>query len=123
MTAGYSTQGAYSPDSLLAGETNLVTRKGTLISGENLVRGALLGKITSGGKLNLSLSAAVDGSEVPFGILAEDADASAGDVECVLYVKGHFNEDSITYGTAHTADSVREGLRDIGIHTESTVAT
>ena len=63
-TASYSSS-AFSPDKLIAGDMPLRSRPITLISGENLTRGAVLGKITSGGKYNLSLSAAGDGSETP----------------------------------------------------------
>lgn len=110
------TSDAYSPDSLLAGNADLlVGRKVTLITGQNLLRGAVLGKITASGKYNLSLSAAVDGSETPDLILAEDTDATAADVEAMAYSRGDFNENSLTIGTAHTADSIREGLRVKGV--------
>ena len=49
-------------DRLIAGDdADLVTDVGVLITGQNLTRGAVLGKITASGKLNLSLSAAVFG--------------------------------------------------------------
>ena len=110
------TSDAYSPDSLLAGNADLlVGRKVTLITGQNLLRGAVLGKITASGKYNLSLTAAVDGSETPDLILAEDTDATAVDVEAMAYSRGDFNENALTIGTAHTADSIREGLRVKGV--------
>jgi head decoration protein D len=107
----------YNPDRLLAGTTQgLVARQITLITGQNLVRGAVLGKITASGKYNLSLSAAVDGSQTPDAILAEDCDATAADKVTVAYFTGHFNDSRITLGAAHTAASIREGLRAKGIH-------
>lgn len=63
------------------------------------------------GKYNKSLSAAVDGSQTPDLVLAEDCDASGGDKVTVAYSAGHFNEASLTLGTAHTVDTIREGLR------------
>ena len=103
-------------DKLIAGSTvHLHTRKITLISGQNLTRGAVLGKITASGKYNLSLSAAGDGSQTPDAILAQDCDASGGDKEALAYFRGDFAESALTIGTAHTADSIREGLRDKGI--------
>lgn len=69
-----------------------------------------------------SLSAAVDGSQAPAVLLSEDCDASAGDKVTVAYFKGTFNENAITYGTGHTAASVREELRDIGISLQPTIA-
>lgn len=99
----------------------LLARKYTLVSGENVVRGTLLGQITSGGKVNKSLSGAGDGSQAPFGIAAVDADATDGDVEILVFTRGTFNENAITYGTAHTKDSVRAALRDLGIYLETPV--
>jgi hypothetical protein len=105
----------YTPDRLIAGGP-IKTGTGVLITGQNLARGALLGKITASGKLTLSLSAAGDGSQVPFAILAEDTDATGADTANVgIYLAGEFNEDRIVYGAAHTKDTVRDGLRDLGI--------
>lgn len=114
--AGFSTEGTYVPDSLHAGDFPIRTRKVTLITGQNLQRGALLGVITASGKYNLSLSGASDGSQTPKAILAEDVDATAADKDAVVYISGDYNETAITYGTAHTADTVREGLRDLNIY-------
>ena len=103
-------------DRLIASDTQLETDTGVLITGQNLVRGAVLGKITASSKLNLSLSAAVDGSEVPYAILAEDTDATAADVsETPIYLAGAFNSNALTIGTAHTVASIKDGLRAIGI--------
>lgn len=103
-------------DELIAGNANLlVSRKGTLVSGQNLKRGALLGRITTGGKLTLSLSASSDGSQTPVAVLAHDTDATGGDTETLFYERGDFNQAAITFGTAHTADSVRAALRSLGV--------
>lgn len=113
---------SYTPDRLHAGDFPIRTLDVTIASGQNLARGALLGKITASGKYVLSLAAAGDGSEVPSAILAEDVDASAGDKSGIVYVSGDFSEDAITYGTGHTADSVRAGLRDLNIYLHKPVS-
>jgi hypothetical protein len=115
MPASYTS--ATAPiEKLIAGNAHLLNARSiTLISGQNLVRGAVLGKITASGKYNLSLSAAVDGSQTPDLILAEDCDASGGDKPALAYSRGDFNENALTIGTAHTAASIREGLRAKGI--------
>jgi hypothetical protein len=103
-------------DALVAGNPHLlVTRQITLISGQNLGRGAVLGRITASGKYNLSLSAAGDGSQTPDLILAQDTNASAGDRVTIAYERGDFNEAALVLGAAHTAASIREGLRTKGI--------
>lgn len=111
-----SSQTVYNPDRLVAGNAGLLKSESiTLIAGQNLVRGAVLGKITASGKYTLSLSAPVDGSQTPDLILAEDTDASAGDKVTIAYSRGDFDENALTIGTAHTADSIREGLRVKGV--------
>lgn len=74
------------------------------------------------GKMKKSLAAAVDGSQVPVAILVDDADASGGDVDVGTYVAGEFNESAITFGSGHTAASVRNALREKGIHLRSVIA-
>ena len=113
--SGFSSQGTYSPDNLIAGEFPRVARKVTIGTGANLVAGAVLGKITATGKFILSASAAGDGSQAPDAILAEDAAAAAADKEAIVYFSGEFNELALTYGVGHTAASVRDTLRDKSI--------
>ena len=115
MSASFSSA-TFNLDGLLIGEHPVTSRQITLLSGENRARGAVLGKITATGKYQLSASAAVDGSEVPDAILAEDTDASGGDVATPAYFTGGFDESKLVLGTAHTAASIREGLRVKGIH-------
>lgn len=107
---------AYVPSDLLAGSKPVVTKTVTIASSAALVAGALLGPVTASGKYLLSASGSSDGSQVPDAVLAHDADASAGDVEAVVYIEGEFNQDALTYGTGHTAASVAQGLRERGIH-------
>ncbi|MBI5135781.1 MAG: head decoration protein [Nitrospirae bacterium] len=111
----------YAPDRLIAGDFPLVTETVTVAAGQNLVRGALLGKVTAGGQYVLSLAAAVDGSQTPVAILVADADASAGALTAGIYVSGEFNDNAVTFGTGHTAASVKDGLRDLGIYLKSPV--
>jgi hypothetical protein len=103
-------------DSLIVDEDSIESRQITLISGQNALRGAVLGKITASGKYNLSLSAAGDGSQTPDAILANDTDASGGDKVTVAYFKGGFNQRQVILGTGHTIASIREGLRQKDIH-------
>jgi hypothetical protein len=114
----------YNPDRLIAGvNIGTVTEGATLISGQNLTRGAVLGRITTGGKLTLSLSASSDGSQTPCAILAEDTNASAGDKTCTVYVTGEFNSSALTFGTGHTATTLATlaALRDASIFLKTPV--
>lgn len=94
---------------------DITTRVVTIISGQNLEAGAVLGKITASSKYNLSLDAAADGSETPDLVLFQDCDASGGDTEAVAIESGTVVASALTLGTGHTVDSIREGLRDKGI--------
>lgn len=109
------TSSSLAPDRLIARGDNIKSRKVTIITGQNLVRGAVIGKITASGKYNLSLSAAADGSQTPDLILAEDCNATAADTEAMAYERGDFNETELTLGASHTVASIREGLRGKGI--------
>jgi hypothetical protein len=121
MVASFTSQGTFTPDGIIAGEDDLQTRQVTLITGQNLKRGAVLGKITASGKMTLSLSASSDGSQVPTCILAEDTDATSADKPTPAYHGGVFDENALTYGTGHTKTSVREQLRDYGIKLQSSI--
>ncbi|WP_297525135.1 head decoration protein [Sulfurovum sp.] len=109
-------------DNLVAGTTQLVTDSVTIASGAALTRGAVLGKVTADGKYKLSASAASDGSETAYAVLAEDVDASSTDVAgAAVYIKGEFNENALNFGAGHTADSVKPQLRTVGIFVKTAV--
>lgn len=117
MSANFQAVGTYTPDHLIAGNSNLLlARKVTIASGQNLPRGALLGKITASGKYVQSASAASDGSQTPDLILSEATDATGADTAAVAYSRGDFNVAAVTLGTGHTVASVQEGLRSKGIN-------
>lgn len=114
--ASFSTAGIYTPDNLVANNhESLIGRKIIVASGQNLVRGSVIGKITASGKYALSASAATDGSEVPDLILAENADATSADVSALAYARGDFITQALTLGAGHTVASITEGLRIKGI--------
>ena len=122
MTASFKTEGTFTPDTLIVGNAHLlVSRQITLASGQNLPRGAVLGKVTASSKYVLSASAASDGSQTPDLVLAEACDASAGDKTTVAYSRGDFAAGALTLGAAHTASSIAEGLRAKGIVIINTV--
>lgn len=118
--ANYATT-AFVPDGLIAQNAHLlVDEQVTLISGQNLLRGAVLGRITASGKYTLSLSAAVDGSQVPAAILAVDTNATGGDKATVAYFRGDFQAHAVILGAAHTVASVKAALRTANIELIST---
>lgn len=114
--SGFTDQGTFTPDNLIAGDYPRTERVVTIASGANLTKGAVLGKITASGKYKLSASASSDGSEAPDAILAETANAASADVQAVVYFSGEFNELALTLGAGHTAASIKAGLRDKNIY-------
>jgi len=107
----------YDPDRLIAGEADdLVSEKVTIAAGADLTRGAILGKITASGKYALCDKAAVDGSENPVAVLAEDAAAASADAEGLIYLAGQFNESAITLAAGTAVADVKDALRDLNIY-------
>ena len=78
-------------DNLISGDFPIVTDSATVVTGQTLVRGSLLGRVTATGKYKLSLSAASDGSETPIAVASEAVDASAADKKTTIYVSGEFD--------------------------------
>jgi hypothetical protein len=106
----------FTPDNLLAGsDFPAVTAAGTLVTGQNLKRGAVLSVITATGKLTLCNKAAVDGSQTAVHVLAVDCDATAADKPCVVYETGIFNPAALTLAAGTTTDDVKAALRSRSI--------
>jgi len=113
--ATFRTEGVYTPDGLLAVNSNLlVSRIVTIKAGQVLTRGAVLGTDASG-KCLLSVATAEDGSETPWLILAEDCDATTADKEALAYARGDFNDFALTFGDGHTIASLTDAMRGNGI--------
>jgi hypothetical protein len=68
MTASFTSQGTFTPDGIIAGQDNLMSRQITLVSGENRIRGSVLGKVASGA----ASSAAKSGGNTGTGTLTMD---------------------------------------------------
>ena len=113
-TEGFTDQGAYTPDNLHSGEFPSIQRTETITGAVTLHRGAVLGRITANGFYTLSDAAAVDGSEKPVAILAEDIDVTAGDADAVVYHAGEFNITALLFGSGHSAATFEESLKTLG---------
>jgi hypothetical protein len=117
----FSTATSPAPDPLFAGELYRVTTEVTISSGQNLARGAVVGRITATGEYVLSAAAAGDGSQTPVGILVQDTDATAADTKASIYRTGEFNEDEVILGAGHSIASIRDGLEAKQIYLKSTL--
>lgn len=106
-------------DNLLVGGFPSTTQRGVLLSGQDVVRGEALGKITASGKLHTwGTGGSDDGHRTFYAIAAEDVDATGGDTSISYYVTGKFQQTGITISgevTADTIDDIVAPGRDIGI--------
>lgn len=82
MNASFSTTQSPAPDALLAGEMPRVTQDVTVATGENLVRGAVVGKITVGAAAGAA--AAGNTGNGTIGAVTTGADAKPGVYKVVI---------------------------------------
>lgn len=107
-----TTTTSVSLDQLYAGDFPKVNEAETVISGQTIVRGDVLGKITASDKLTKMTAAAADGSEDFYAVAVEDIDASAADKIGTVGKTGTFNETVLTFGAATTiADVDKDAAR------------
>lgn len=111
------------PDNLFAGTqvAAVVADEVTVASGNNLVRGTVLGKVTASGNVVAVDSTLANGAEAPYAILAEDTDATSAAKKAPAYFTGEVNENALTFGGTDTADTHRDACRDIGIFLKDNV--
>lgn len=106
---------AFEPNGILTSASRVFGIEATILTGNSVAAGEVLGRVTASGKFIPSLSAAADGSQTPIAIAAEAIDASSGDKVGLVYLAGDFNQRQLTYGTGHTADNTRIDLAARGI--------
>lgn len=101
---------SYQSDQLIGGRFMPETSVVTIASG-TLTRGTVLGKVTSTGYYTESVATAVDGSQNPIAVLADDADATAGAVEAPVYQTGEFTGSRLIFDASWTLATVTAALR------------
>ena len=109
------------PDQLIAGNQKIVSDTVVLGAG-NLPRGAVLGQITASGNFILSVKTAVDGSQNANAVLADATDASAGPVNCGVYLTGELNGNALTFDASWTTATLKPVLRPLGIFIKNAVS-
>lgn len=94
----------------------VVATAATVLSGEGvLARGSVMGRVSASGKLKLVDSTENDGSEKPYGILADSVDATSADATGVIFLTGEFNSDALIFGGTDTAADHEAEARKIGL--------
>ena len=97
LAAGGTIEGTYTPVELFAGDADVVTEEETVVLGQNLAKLTVVGKVTATNKLVAWDPAAVDGSQVAYGILTQAANAVAADVNLGVYTGGFFNHAALVW--------------------------
>lgn len=85
----------------------------TVVSGQNLVAGAVVGKITSGGKYAVYANGASDGTQAAAGVLLQGADASGGDVKGAIIIRdAEVDGDLLNWGN-NDSTGITAGIADL----------
>lgn len=103
---------------LFAGtEVSYLTTSGTVAAGQGvLLRGAVLGKVTSGDEYKLVDGTATDGSEVALVVLSEEVDTTDGAVEAIFYKRGVFRYQSLYVADGDDVANHQQELEDVSIY-------
>jgi hypothetical protein len=75
------------------------------------------------GSLKMVDKAAVDGSAVPYAILAEDTNATSADKVCPFFLTGEFNANKLVVASGTTVAELTDALRALGIFVEAAETT
>lgn len=76
---------------------------GTLASGQDLEKGAVIGRVAATGLLIESVQSASDGSQNPVGVLNHDCDASGGNESCMFVKGGELDASQVAFHTSWSA--------------------
>lgn len=112
------TEGRHPGEFLLSEAKGTRSREtGTLISGQNLQAGTVLGQITASSKLTQYNKDAANGSQAVFGVLFDNVDASAGDVTGVVYIArdAEVKKGALQWINAGNETAGTPGLKSLGI--------
>lgn len=123
MPAGFSpgvtTEGPYDPSGIIVVGSNKPYRVEvvTILSGQNLPAGRLIGKITTGGKFKSSLSASADGSQLyeKTAVLLEACDASGGDKQARALITGEANLSKVSFDTGQSYANGKIDMEKAGL--------
>lgn len=97
---------------LFAGEADIVTSQGKLVTGVAYVAGQVLARVTASGLFAKHAPAASDGTEKAVAILAYDVATPTADKQEAIYLGGVFNIDALTYNVATNTDDLKKAAFD-----------
>ena len=115
------TEGTYAGESIMSESNGTRSRETvTVLSGQNLSAGAVLGKVTASGKYVAYTVGASDGSQNAVAILFDAVDATSGDKEGVILARDmEANKLGLVWGGTVTTqghkDTAYASLATVGI--------
>jgi hypothetical protein len=119
------TEGTHAGEFIVTEANGHMSReKITVVSGQDLAAGAVLGKITASGKYTAVAPAASDGSESAAGILYEAVDASGGDESGVAILRdAEVNNEELGWGSLNAGQktTAKSQLKTLGIFVRDAV--
>jgi hypothetical protein len=111
MTQSFAASGktdeTFTPEQVIIGGSDVITRPETFKSGANVAALTVCGRITASGKLIKSVQTASDGSQVPVAICIEDVASSGADKVGPAYIAGEFNVDGVVWDASWTTDALK----------------
>lgn len=102
-------------ENLLAGNIEMPTSTETIKKGAPYHRGQVLGYLQAENKCVAVDKKAADSSKSVYAVLAEDIDATDGDVIAAVYYAGEFNSKSVIFVDDNTVADHKLSARQVGI--------
>jgi hypothetical protein len=97
---------------LFAGESDIVTTQGKLVTGVAYVAGQVLARVAASGLFAKHAPAASDGTEKAIAILAYDVAVPTAGKQEAIYTGGVFNIDALTFNAATNTDDLKKAAFD-----------
>ena len=95
----------FTEEALITGDAPITTTSETLLDQNAVLPSySVVGRITASGKITLSDSAAVDGSQEPIGITCNEAPDTGADQKIAIYRGGCFNPARLNYHASYNTD-------------------
>lgn len=107
FAASGKTDETYTPEQVVIGASDVITRPETFKSGADVAALTVLGRITASGKLIKSVNTASDGSEIPVAIAVENVASAGADKVGPAYIAGEFNVDALVWDATYSTDALK----------------
>lgn len=118
----FANAGTFTPDNLIAGDFPRKTKTVTLASGTAYKRGdVLMPEVDGDDEPTGNYTICTDNGSAIY-ILAEDRDASDGDLDATVFMTGEFNINSVNVGAGATKAGVSVTLEARNIYLVAAVA-